>query len=86
MLVGDASTLVAEGAEVIGRTLRTRARTKPVYVSVDHRVDLAGAADLILRMSPKYRIPEPIRHADRLCGQYRKEHGATAGWNTRPAE
>ncbi|GAB3714174.1 endonuclease V [Nocardiopsis oceani] len=77
-LVEDTATLAAEGAEVIGRTLRTRARTKPVYVSVGHRVDLAGAADLILRMSPKYRIPEPIRHADRLCGQYRKEHGATA--------
>ncbi|WP_017580809.1 endonuclease V [Nocardiopsis valliformis] len=73
-LVDDTETLAAEGAEVVGRVLRTRARTKPVYVSVGHRVDLAGSADLILRLSPKYRIPEPIRHADRLCGQYRKEH------------
>ncbi|GAB3686684.1 hypothetical protein GCM10028793_00010 [Nocardiopsis oceani] len=61
MLVGDSETRVAEGAEVIGRTLRTRARTKPVYVPVGHRVDLEGDADLILRMSPKYRIPEPMR-------------------------
>ncbi|MGW5879331.1 endonuclease V [Nocardiopsis terrae] len=75
-LVEDTEPLAAQGAEVIGRVLRTRARTRPVYVSVGHRVDLAGSADLILRLSPKYRIPEPIRHADRLCGQYRKEHAA----------
>ena len=75
-LVDDTETLAAEGAEVIGSVLRTRARTRPVYVSVGHRVDLAGAADLVLRLSPKYRIPEPIRHADRLCGQYRREQAA----------
>ncbi|WP_017606959.1 endonuclease V [Nocardiopsis alkaliphila] len=75
-LVEDTERLAAQGAEVIGRTLRTRARTKPVYVSVGHRVDLEGACDLILRVSPRYRIPEPIRHADRLCGRYRKEHKA----------
>ncbi len=72
----DTFALAEEGAEVIGRTLRTRSRTRPVYVSVGHRVDLEGAADLIMRVSPKYRIPEPIRHADRLCGLYRKEHEA----------
>lgn len=77
-VVEDTASLAADGAEVIGRTLRTRARTKPVYVSVGHRVDLEGSADLILRLSPKYRIPEPIRHADRLCGRYRKEHEAGA--------
>ena len=75
-LVEDTERLAAQGAEVIGRTLRTRARTKPVYVSVGHRVDLEGACDLILRVSPRYRIPEPIRHADRLCGRYRKEYKA----------
>lgn len=78
-LVEDTETLAEQGTEVIGRTLRTRSRTKPVYVSVGHRVDLAGAADLILRVSPKYRIPEPIRHADRMCGRYRKEYKAEGG-------
>ncbi|PWV52758.1 endonuclease V [Nocardiopsis sp. L17-MgMaSL7] len=84
-LVEDTETLAAEGGEVIGRVLRTRARTKPVYVSVGHRVDLEGSADLILRVSPKYRVPEPIRHADRLCGQYRKEHVAAQGGTAEPA-
>ena len=74
--VADSARLAEEGAEVIGRVLRTRRKVRPVYVSVGHRVDLEGATDLILRLSPKYRIPEPIRHADRLCGAYRKEKAA----------
>lgn len=70
--VEDTSAAAEAGAEVIGRTLRTRAGVKPVYVSVGHRVDLEGAAELVLRLSPRYRVPEPIRHADRLCGEHRK--------------
>ncbi|MFV2195857.1 endonuclease V [Nocardiopsis sp. LOL_012] len=70
--VPDSVALAERGAEVVGRVLRTRAGVKPVYVSAGHRVDLPGAADLVLRLSPKYRIPEPVRHADRLCGEHRK--------------
>ena len=73
-VVEDSARLADEGTEEIGRVLRTREHVKPVYVSVGHRVDLAGSADLVLRLSPKYRVPEPIRHADRLCGERRKEH------------
>ena len=71
-VVPDSSALEREGAEVIGRVLRTRTGVKPVYVSVGHRVDLEGSAELVLRLSPKYRVPEPVRHADRLCGEHRK--------------
>lgn len=78
-VVEDSTRLVQDGAEVIGRVLRTRRGVKPVYVSVGHRVDLAGAADLILRLSPTYRVPEPIRHADRLCGERRKAYEEEKG-------
>ncbi|OLT26729.1 endonuclease V [Nocardiopsis sp. CNR-923] len=71
-VVEDSAALAARGGEVIGRVLRTRERVKPVYVSVGHRVDLDGAADLVLRLSPRYRVPEPVRHADRLCGEHRR--------------
>ncbi|NYH53728.1 deoxyribonuclease V [Nocardiopsis arvandica] len=71
-VVTDSRALAERGSEVIGRVLRTREGVKPVYVSVGHRVDLEGATELVLRMSPKYRVPEPVRHADRLCGEHRK--------------
>jgi deoxyribonuclease V len=52
--------------EVVGRALRTRDEVKPVFVSIGHRVDLDLATDLVLRLSPRFRLPEPIRAADHL--------------------
>jgi deoxyribonuclease V len=63
---GDMSALTDRG-EVIGRALRTQARIKPVFVSVGHRIDLDTACRHVLALSPRYRLPETTRQADRLC-------------------
>lgn len=55
-----------DGGEVIGTVLRTREGVKPLYVSVGHRISLAAAADWVLRLAPRFRLPEPIRVADAL--------------------
>ena len=52
--------------ETVGVALRTRARVKPVYVSVGHRITLDEAASLALSLSPTYKIPEPTRLAHTL--------------------
>lgn len=57
-------TELRDGADVVGRALRTQAGVKPVFVSVGHRIGLDEAADLTLAMCPKYRQPECIRRAD----------------------
>ncbi len=57
---------VRDAGEVVGRALRTQTEVKPVFVSVGHRVSLAAATDLTLRLAPAYRLPETTRHADRL--------------------
>jgi deoxyribonuclease V len=54
---------VTEQGEVIGETVRTREGVRPVYVSVGHRVSLLTARHWVLQLSPKFRIPEPIRAA-----------------------
>jgi deoxyribonuclease V len=54
--------------ECIGSVLRTRTGVRPVYVSIGHRVDLATAVRLVLRFAARFRLPEPIRAADRLAG------------------
>lgn len=53
--------------ETIGAVLRTRTRTKPLYVSSGHRVSLPTAIEYVLRCTPKYRLPETTRIADKLA-------------------
>ncbi|MEA5463815.1 deoxyribonuclease V [Leptothoe sp. PORK10 BA2] len=53
--------------ERIGAVLRSRTGTKPLYVSAGHRISLETAVDYVLQCTPKYRLPETTRLADRLA-------------------
>ncbi len=59
-----AATPLMDGDEQIGLVLRTRDNTRPLFVSIGHRVDLESARALVLSCCTKYRIPEPTRQAD----------------------
>ncbi len=63
---GDRSALIADG-ETVGAVLRTQSGVKPVFVSVGHRIDLDTACALTLALSPRFRLPETTRAADRAC-------------------
>ncbi len=56
--------------EVIGRVVRTRTNVKPVYISIGHHATLETACQLILNCTTRYRLPEPIRAADHIAGQF----------------
>jgi deoxyribonuclease V len=71
---GDYSLLTHEG-ETVGAVLRTRPGTKPLFVSVGHRISLATACAWILRLAPSYRQPEPIRQANQLASRLRHDQG-----------
>lgn len=62
---GDSAPLM-DAAEVVGAVVRTRARTRPVFVSVGYRIDLPTAVAVVLRCVRGNRLPEPIRVADQL--------------------
>lgn len=59
-------TPLREGGETVGRVLRTQHGIKPVFVSVGHRIDLDTACRHVLDATPRYRLPETTRRADRL--------------------
>ena len=59
-----ATSPLMDREEQIGLVLRTRAKTRPVFVSIGHRIDLESARRLVLACCTKYRIPEPTRQAD----------------------
>ncbi|HQO34814.1 MAG TPA: endonuclease V [bacterium] len=70
---GSRSDLVLNGKK-IGEVLRTRDGVKPLFISPGHRIDFRHASELILRLTPMFRQPEPIRVAHRLVNQLRMEH------------
>jgi deoxyribonuclease V len=57
---------ISHGGEEIGIALRTRQGVKPVYVSAGHRVDHASAVWIVLGCGGGYRMPEPVRLADKI--------------------
>ncbi|WP_017814731.1 deoxyribonuclease V [Paenibacillus shenyangensis] len=62
---GSAAPLI-DGEEKVGSVLRTQTDVKPVFVSVGHRISLESANEWILRLAPRYRLPETTRMADQL--------------------
>ncbi len=53
--------------ERIGAVLRTRVNTRPLFISVGHRIGLEEAIDIVMRCAPRYRLPETTRAAHRLA-------------------
>jgi deoxyribonuclease V len=61
------------GNERIGVVLRTRRGVRPVFVSCGHRISLATAVRFTLACCDGYRIPKPLRCADRWVKQLRTQ-------------
>ena len=75
--VGDWVPLL-DGTETIGAVVRSRARVKPLFVSIGHRVDLGTAVELVLRCGRGYRLPETTRYAHKVAGEAGLAMGAAA--------
>jgi deoxyribonuclease V len=62
---GDWTYLCHRGAKV-GAVLRMRGNVRPIFVSPGHLIDIESSVEIVLRCSTGFRIPEPLRAADRL--------------------
>jgi deoxyribonuclease V len=69
---GATSPLVLDHSEV-ARSLRSRARARPIVVHSGWRTDLDTAAAVVLASSRRARTPEPLRRARRAARQARAE-------------
>ena len=74
---GDSSD-VDDNGETVARVLRTQDGVKPLTISTGHLITLDDACALVLRASPRYRLPETTRLADRLCRDALAASGSTA--------
>jgi len=93
--VGSVAPLLAESAaggepaeaERIGTVVRTRKGVKPVFVSPGHRCTHEDAVRLVLDCTAGYRLPEPVRLADRLVARFKREgryRGGVVGFEGTP--
>jgi len=71
---GNRADLLINGVRV-GVALRTRDGVKPVFVSPGHRITVDAAANLVMKCTTKYRIPEPTRLAHHFVNRMRREAG-----------
>jgi deoxyribonuclease V len=60
--------------EIIGHVVRTKLRTKPLYVSPGHLIDQKSATRWTLASCRGYRIPEPTRQAHLHVNQMRLKY------------
>lgn len=51
----------------VGAAVRTRDNVQPMYISAGHRISLETAVKYVLACSPKYRLPETTRLADKMA-------------------
>lgn len=57
------STPLVHKSEVIGQVLRTRKGVKPIFVSIGYGLPLDQCIYWTMAVSPRFRLPEPIRRA-----------------------
>lgn len=67
MMSGDCTDL-KDGDEVIGKVLRTKSATRPVFVSIGHNISLTQATSWVLSCCKGFRLPEPTRLAHQAAG------------------
>lgn len=65
MKKGDWSPLKID-QETVGAVLRTRDGVRPLFISPGQGVDLKASIEIVLKAVSQFRIPEPLRRADRL--------------------
>jgi deoxyribonuclease V len=68
---GDWEPLIYKG-ETVGLVLRTRSKSRPLYISPGHLMDLESALKLTLACQRKARLPEPTRLAHLAVNAFRR--------------
>ena len=66
-------SLLFHKGEIIGAVVRTRDKTKPLFISPGNHMNLEKAIEITLSCTPKYRIPEPIRQTHLFVNKIKNE-------------
>jgi deoxyribonuclease V len=59
---------------IVGAVVRTRDHVRPLFISPGHRLNLKNSIEIVLQTTRGFRIPEPLRRADFLSKQVKREY------------
>jgi deoxyribonuclease V len=76
---GASVPLLAKDGSQLGAVVRTKTRTRPVFVSPGHLTDVETAVSVVLRCCKGYKLPEPTRLAHLLVNRVRKNYSMPEG-------
>lgn len=66
----EVTTLVGDSGCIHGAAMRpTEGSSKPIFISVGHRISLVTAIEIV-KLTCRFRVPEPIRQADLRSKDY----------------
>lgn len=71
-VTGSFTELIYKG-EMVGYVLRSRARTKPIFISPGHLIDPKDSLKIVISCLRGFRIPEPLRQAHLLTVKLKGE-------------
>ncbi len=70
----DEAGNIRAGNEILGVELRPKEHTKPLYISVGHKVSLETAVSIVQKLIKQpHKLPEPLHLAHRLADKARDE-------------
>ncbi len=61
------------GKEPVGRVLRTKDISNPIYVSQGHRISLATAVEIVKKTLADHKLPEPLHEAHKHANKQRRK-------------
>ncbi|MBS7648633.1 MAG: deoxyribonuclease V [Candidatus Bathyarchaeia archaeon] len=80
LLCGDISNLgdllwepIIYSGKVVGGAVFTKQGSKPIFVSIGHKISLETAIKIVLECSRGHRIPEPLREAHMAAEKTKRE-------------
>lgn len=69
---GQMRVFITDRGEIVGAKLFTKARGKPVYVSIGHKISLERAINIVARCVVSHRFPTPTWQAHILATEEKK--------------
>jgi deoxyribonuclease V len=73
-MTGKGWAPIVDRGEIVGAAVVTKAKQKPLYVSIGHKVSLETSIEIVKRCVRAHRLPEPILRAHKMANEQKRKY------------